>query len=67
MSAVGVCEKLADEKLLDWVRAVPPSSGCFFLRTELGPGTPRGSRYLVIKELGLKDHDYYGFWDLNPE
>ena len=21
---------------------------------------PRGSRYLVIKELGLKDHDHYG-------
>ena len=23
---------------------------------------PRGSRYLIIKELGLKDHDHYGFW-----
>ena len=27
---------------------------------------PRGSRYLTIKELGLKDHDYYGSWSLNP-
>ena len=27
------------------------------------PGiVPRGSRYLIIKELGLKDHDDYGFW-----
>ena len=25
---------------------------------------PRGSRYLVVMELGLKDHSYYGFWDL---
>ena len=32
------------------------------------PGTiyPRGSRYLILNELGLKDHDYSGFWDLNP-
>ena len=22
--------------------------------------------YLIIKEFGLKDHDYYGFWGLNP-
>ena len=29
-------------------------------------GVPRGSRYLIIKELGLKDHDYYGFWGLSP-
>ena len=28
---------------------------------------PRGSRYLIIKELGLKDHDYCGFWGLSPE
>ena len=28
--------------------------------------TPRGSRYLIIKELGLKDHDYSGFWGLSP-
>ena len=27
---------------------------------------PRGSRYLIIKELGLKDQDYYGFWGLSP-
>ena len=27
-------------------------------------GIPRGSRYLIIKELGLKDHDYYGLWGL---
>ena len=27
---------------------------------------PRGSRYLIDKELGLKDHDYYGFWGLSP-
>ena len=27
---------------------------------------PRGSRYLIIKELGLKDHDYYGFCGLSP-
>ena len=27
---------------------------------------PRGSRYLIIKELGLKDHYYNGFWDLIP-
>ena len=26
----------------------------------------RGSRYLIIQELGLKDHDYYGFWGLSP-
>ena len=26
----------------------------------------RGSRYLIIKELELKDHDYYGFWGLSP-
>ena len=25
---------------------------------------PRGSRYLTIKELGLKDHEHYGFWGL---
>ena len=28
---------------------------------------PTGSRYLIIKKLGLKDHDYYGFWGLNPQ
>ena len=28
---------------------------------------PGGSRYLIIKELGLEDHDYYGFWGLNSE
>ena len=28
---------------------------------------PRGSRYQVIKEFGLKDHDYYGFWGLIPD
>ena len=27
---------------------------------------PRGSRYLIIKELGLEDHDYYGSWGLSP-
>ena len=27
---------------------------------------PGGSRYLTIKEFGLKDHDYYGFWGLSP-
>ena len=27
---------------------------------------PRGSRYLIIKELGLKDHDYYGLGGLSP-
>ena len=27
---------------------------------------PGGSRYLIIKELGLKGHDYYGFWGLSP-
>ena len=27
---------------------------------------PRGSRHLIIKELGLKDHDYYGFCGLSP-
>ena len=27
---------------------------------------PRGSRYLIIKELGPKDHDYYGFGGLSP-
>ena len=31
------------------------------------PYLPRGSRYLIIKELRLKDHNYYGFWDLSPE
>ena len=25
---------------------------------------PRGSRYLGIKELRLKDHEYLGFWGL---
>ena len=30
-------------------------------------GLPQGgSRYLIIKELGLQDHDYYGFWGLSP-
>ena len=24
---------------------------------------PRGSKHLIIKELGLKYHIYYGFWD----
>ena len=27
---------------------------------------PRGSRYFMIKEFGLKDHDSYGFWGLSP-
>ena len=27
-----------------------------------GSYLPRGSRYLLIKELRLKDHDDYGFW-----
>ena len=27
---------------------------------------PRGSRYLLIKELGLKDRDHYGIWGLSP-
>ena len=27
---------------------------------------PIGSRYLIIPELGLKDHDYYGFGGLSP-
>ena len=27
---------------------------------------PRGSRHLVTKELGLQDHDYYGFWGRSP-
>ena len=34
-----------------------------------GPGDPKGSRYLIVEELGLKDHDSYGFWghrNLNP-
>ena len=37
-----------------------------------GAGTPnlfflsRGSRYLTIEGLGLKDHDYYGFGGLSP-
>ena len=30
------------------------------------PSEPRGCRYLMIKELGLKDHDHYGFWGLSP-
>ena len=29
-------------------------------------GKPKGSRFLIIKESGLKDHDYYGFWGLSP-
>ena len=28
---------------------------------------PRGSKYLIIKESGLKDHVYYGFWALIPQ
>ena len=28
--------------------------------------TPRGSRYLIIQELELKDKYYYGCWDLIP-
>ena len=28
---------------------------------------PRGSRYLILRDLGLKDHDYDGFWDLIPQ
>ena len=35
-------------------------------RMQLSSTVPRGSRYLSIKELGLKDHDYYGFWGLSP-
>ena len=27
---------------------------------------PRRSRYLVIKDLELEDHGYYGCWDLIP-
>ena len=27
---------------------------------------PRGSRYLIIKELELKNHGYCGFWGLSP-
>ena len=28
--------------------------------------SPRGSRYIIIRDLGLKDYDYYGFWGLSP-
>ena len=31
-----------------------------------GAPAPLGSRYLIIQDLGLKDHDCYGFWDLIP-
>ena len=33
-----------------------------------GPGAvdPRGSRYPIIKEPGLEEHDDYGFWGLSP-
>ena len=27
---------------------------------------PKGSRHLIMKELGLTDHDYSGFWGLSP-
>ena len=27
---------------------------------------PRGSRYLILKDLELQDHDSYGFWGLSP-
>ena len=30
------------------------------------PTKPRGSRYLIIKDVGLKDHDYCGFCGLSP-
>ena len=33
----------------------------------LGRCLPRGSRYLIIRDLGLKDHDCYGFWGLNSQ
>ena len=26
----------------------------------------RGSRYLILREFGLQDHDYYGFWERSP-
>ena len=29
-------------------------------------GQPRGSRFLIIEKLELKDHDYSGFWGLRP-
>ena len=29
-----------------------------------GVSLPRGSRYKVIQEFGLKDHDYYGLSNL---
>ena len=32
----------------------------------LNESQPQGSRYLILKELGLKDHDCYGFWGLSP-
>ena len=32
----------------------------------VGMHGPRGSRYCIIKELGLKDHDDYGFRGLSP-
>ena len=28
---------------------------------------PRGSAYLVTKELRFEDHIHCGFWDLNPQ
>ena len=41
---------------------VEPREGLFNMKL-----SPRGSKYLIIKELGLEDHDYYGFWGLSPE
>ena len=37
------------------------------IRFFLGVSVPRGSKYLIIKELRLKDHDYSGFWALSPQ
>ena len=41
---------------------------CFSLLQvgETSTMTSRGSRYLVIKELGLRDQIQYGFWDPSP-
>ena len=48
-------------------RSQLPKSAADSKKLEYGFGPlPKGSRYLVIKELGLKDHDNYGFWGLSP-
>ena len=52
-------EHASKELYDDWVPGLPEDIGTFVV-------WPRGSSYLIIKALGLKDHYYYRIWDLIP-